>query len=103
MGKIEYLVSEFERIVGAPPERMARAPGRVNLIGEHTDYNDGFVMPIAINYDVLIAASRRRDRQLVGNAPRPPNPPMAMGRPSPCSDLPSTLRNESDRAEERRT
>jgi len=40
----------------------ARAPGRVNLIGEHTDYNDGFVLPCAIPYDTRVAGSARRDR-----------------------------------------
>ncbi len=41
-----------------------RAPGRVNLIGEHTDYNNGFVLPAAIDYYTYVAASRRDDRQL---------------------------------------
>lgn len=39
-----------------------RAPGRVNLIGEHTDYNDGFVLPCAINYDTVVAANKRDDK-----------------------------------------
>jgi galactokinase len=41
---------------------QARAPGRVNLIGEHTDYNDGFVMPCAIAYDTHVRAQARNDR-----------------------------------------
>lgn len=45
-------------------ELAFRAPGRVNLIGEHTDYNDGFVLPCAINYDTIVVA-RRRDDQVV--------------------------------------
>src|SRR5215471_18275597 len=45
--------------------RVFRAPGRVNLIGEHTDYNDGFVMPAAINFDTCVAVSARDDRKLV--------------------------------------
>ncbi len=42
--------------------RMFRAPGRVNLIGEHTDYNDGFVLPIAIDRETVVAAAARPDR-----------------------------------------
>ncbi len=44
----------------APP-RFFRAPGRVNLIGEHTDYNDGFVLPAAINFHTVVAAAPRAD------------------------------------------
>ena len=43
----------------------AWAPGRVNLIGEHTDYNDGFVMPAAIDLSCCVAIAPRKDRQLV--------------------------------------
>jgi len=46
---------EFERYFGHPPSFVVRAPGRVNLIGEHTDYNDGFVLPIAVDRAVWIA------------------------------------------------
>jgi galactokinase len=49
-------VSEFARRFGGAPRLLARAPGRVNLIGEHTDYNQGFVLPIAIDQAVWIAA-----------------------------------------------
>lgn len=61
MSTFDTLFSEFKRIHGAAPDKIARAPGRVNVIGEHTDYNDGFVMPIAIDRDVLIAARARDD------------------------------------------
>ncbi|TAH53140.1 MAG: galactokinase [Chloroflexota bacterium] len=64
MTQLEILVSEFQRLYGAPPEKIARAPGRVNLIGEHTDYNDGLVMPIAIDRDVFIAARARDDKHV---------------------------------------
>jgi galactokinase len=53
---------EFQKIFGASPERVIRAPGRVNLIGEHTDYNDGFVLPMAIDRAMQIAARQRNDR-----------------------------------------
>ncbi len=54
----------FHRIFGAPPEIVVRAPGRVNLIGEHTDYNDGFVLPAAIDRAVTYAGRRRADRRV---------------------------------------
>ena len=47
-----------------PPPRLFRAPGRVNLIGEHTDYNDGFVLPMAINRETIVAARKRDDRRV---------------------------------------
>jgi galactokinase len=50
---------------GAPPPLVVRAPGRVNLIGEHTDYNDGFVMPLAIDRGVCIALRPRPDDQII--------------------------------------
>lgn len=51
----------FQEHFGAPPQLVARAPGRVNIIGEHTDYNNGFVLPAAIDRAVYIAASPRGD------------------------------------------
>ncbi len=55
------LYAEFARIYNALPTHITRAPGRVNLIGEHTDYNDGFVLPMAIDREVRIAARMRAD------------------------------------------
>lgn len=49
-------IAAFAEKFGAQPEFMSYAPGRVNLIGEHTDYNDGFVMPCAIKFGTAIAA-----------------------------------------------
>ena len=62
MSNLERAVSDiFEEKFGEPPEWVVRAPGRVNLIGEHTDYNDGFVLPMAIDRAVWIALRRSRD------------------------------------------
>jgi galactokinase len=51
----------FAERFGRPPEGVWAAPARVNLIGEHTDYNDGFVLPLAIDRRVTVAAGRRTD------------------------------------------
>ncbi|MFC8347949.1 galactokinase [Streptomyces sp. NPDC057280] len=51
----------FVELYGTEPEGVWSAPGRVNLIGEHTDYNDGFVMPFALPHTALAAVSRRDD------------------------------------------
>ena len=55
----------FEQKFGKSPDILVSAPGRVNLIGEHTDYNDGFVLPVAINRKITIAARKRQDQQVV--------------------------------------
>jgi galactokinase len=54
---------DFAAHFAATP-RLFRAPGRVNLIGEHTDYNDGYVMPAAIGFDTFVAIAPRADRML---------------------------------------
>ena len=53
----------FESVFGRAPEFVSRAPGRINLIGEHVDYLDGCVMPIAIDRAVTIHFARARGRQ----------------------------------------
>src|ERR1700693_6545855 len=57
------LAKRFEKRFADHP-RLFRAPGRVNLIGEHTDYNDGFVMPVAIDFSCYSAIRSRSDRTL---------------------------------------
>jgi galactokinase len=61
--KINELTQRFEKLFGGHP-RFFRAPGRVNLIGEHTDYNDGFVMPAAVGFSTYVAIATRPDRKL---------------------------------------
>ncbi|MEI7528250.1 MAG: galactokinase [Elusimicrobiota bacterium] len=60
----EAMADEFRKRYGNAGPRFFRAPGRVNLIGEHTDYNDGFVMPAAIDRDAWVAAAPRPDRKV---------------------------------------
>lgn len=55
-GGPETVVARFQQRYGIPPAFVVRAPGRVNVIGEHTDYNDGFVLPMAIRQAAWIAA-----------------------------------------------
>ena len=57
------LKDRFKHLTGREP-RVFSAPGRVNLIGEHTDYNDGFVLPIALSQRTWIAAAAREDRRV---------------------------------------
>ena len=57
----EVVTAAFPERRGHPPEGVWAAPGRVNLIGEHTDYNDGFVMPFALAQRVTVAAAPRSD------------------------------------------
>ena len=57
MGELETLCTTFEQYYGRAPDWIVRSPGRVNLIGEHTDYNEGLVLPMAIEREVLLAAA----------------------------------------------
>jgi galactokinase len=60
--RLSRTAAAFETAFGAAPTLFVQAPGRVNLIGEHTDYNDGLVLPCAIDYRTAIAAKPRSDR-----------------------------------------
>jgi galactokinase len=64
IARAQELAARFERRFGVAP-RVYRAPGRVNLIGEHTDYNEGYVLPAAVGMFCYIAAAPRDDRRIV--------------------------------------
>jgi len=59
------VADHFARRFGEPARWIVRSPGRVNLIGEHTDYNDGFVLPLAIDRAIWIALRPRDDRRVL--------------------------------------
>ncbi|MDR3438257.1 galactokinase [Telmatospirillum sp.] len=60
---LDGLVAQFRNLFGEVPQ-IYRAPGRLNLIGEHTDYNDGFVLPVALDLSTWVAISPRTDRRV---------------------------------------
>ena len=60
MSSLQQLTAAFQKLYGGQP-RIYRAPGRVNVVGEHTDYNEGFVMPAAINFSTWVAVTTRDD------------------------------------------
>jgi len=68
--RVGPLIDQFRRVLDRPPTCVVRAPGRVNLLGEHTDYNGLPVLPMAIDRSVLIALAPRADRhmQLINTA-----------------------------------
>lgn len=58
---VERAIAAYQAAYGEAPQRIAYAPGRVNLIGEHTDYNDGFVLPCAIDRGTAVAIGQAAD------------------------------------------
>jgi galactokinase len=66
--EIGRVSSDFQRLYGSPPSTLARSPGRVNLIGDHTDYNEGWVLPLAIDRYLYLAAGPRPDRVVVARS-----------------------------------
>jgi galactokinase len=68
----------FANRFGGRPEGVWRAPGRANLIGEHTDYNQGWVLPFALHLGVTVAASRRGDGVLATASRQAPGAPVAL-------------------------
>ena len=75
----DHVTQQFIKAHGRPPRWIVAAPGRVNLIGEHTDYNDGFVLPMAIERYTVIAADR------------PVQDPKQIRLRSTCEDQPVTI------------
>jgi galactokinase len=63
--RYQKALDKFLALYGAGDVYIFRAPGRVNLIGEHTDYNHGFVMPLALDKDLLLLARPRSDKEMI--------------------------------------
>ncbi|MFT5884248.1 MAG: galactokinase [Arcticibacterium sp.] len=61
---LERVSGDFKNTFGVTPKLKVRAPGRINLIGEHTDYNDGFVLPAAIDKAIIFCLSPRKDTEI---------------------------------------
>src|SRR5690606_24815643 len=55
------LKNRFQEVFGTAAQLLAKSPGRINLIGEHTDYNNGFVLPTAIDKAIYVAVGKRED------------------------------------------
>lgn len=65
MPKEIKLKERYQTLFGSEPDLMAKSPGRINLIGEHTDYNEGFVLPTAIDKAIYVAVAARDDDKIV--------------------------------------
>ncbi|KAI9594022.1 ribosomal protein S5 domain 2-type protein [Syncephalis fuscata] len=65
--RYKQLVQQFAELYGRPPQYIARAPGRVNLIGEHIDYAEFAVLPVALDRDILVACSSNSTHTSAGN------------------------------------
>ena len=61
----ELISFDFKNAFGREPELISYAPGRVNLIGEHTDYNGGHVLPCALEFGIYCAAAKRGDGKVL--------------------------------------
>jgi galactokinase len=85
------LITAFTKAYGHAPVRGVRAPGRVNLIGEHTDYNDGFCLPMAIEREVRVVLRPRRDRMVRVLSLEQPGAPLVfdIGRAIPKATSPA--------------
>jgi galactokinase len=70
------LADHYAEVVGTRPTGVWAAPGRVNLIGEHVDYNDGLCLPMALPQNTLVAAGTRGDGRLVAHSAQRPGEPV---------------------------
>jgi len=65
---LDRAIANYVSSYGSQPTLVVRAPGRVNIIGEHTDYNDGFVLPMALPFEVVIAGAARSDGKVIASS-----------------------------------
>ncbi|MFB0927564.1 MAG: galactokinase [Acidimicrobiales bacterium] len=65
---LDRAIANYASSYGTQPTLVVRAPGRVNIIGEHTDYNDGFVLPMALPFEVVVAAAPRVDGKVFASS-----------------------------------
>ncbi len=79
------MIEQFSALYGRPPVGVWAAPGRVNLIGEHTDYNDGFVLPLALARLVRCAAAPRADGRVEARSVQALEEPVSVAAPVPGS------------------
>ncbi|GGH08473.1 galactokinase [Sphingobacterium alkalisoli] len=64
MIETSVLKNRYKEIFGSEPDLLAKSPGRINIIGEHTDYNEGFVLPTAIDKAIYVAVGKREDQEI---------------------------------------
>ena len=62
--RIARIKADYSELFSSSPEVIVKGPGRVDLMGSHTDYNDGFVLPVAVNVDVLAGGGPRDDGKI---------------------------------------
>ena len=82
----------FQESFGVPPARMVRAPGRLELLGNHTDYNGGLVMSIAVDKYVYMASSPRKDGEVQQKPEKPAGTPIY-----PMEHLPEAVQQNAVR------
>jgi galactokinase len=101
MGTRDPLIERFRQNFGGEA-RLYRAPGRVNLIGEHTDYNDGFVLPAALQQCTWIAAAARPEPRQLAARRRDPRIRARRSRSAPAPGLERLRPRRRDHAAARR-